>query len=140
CAAEPANEGNVCDDGDFCTDGDTCTSGTCSGTLRDNCLVCGNDVVEPGEDCDDGDTEFLPGEACDVDCTAVSCAQPTNTGSVRPKASDALFVLKAAVSLETCVLTVCDVNGDGRISAGDALAALKAAVGFDVSLECPEIL
>ncbi|MFT5041888.1 MAG: hypothetical protein ACI8TX_002868, partial [Hyphomicrobiaceae bacterium] len=41
CAAEPANEGNVCDDGDFCTDGDTCTSGTCSGTLRDNCLVCG---------------------------------------------------------------------------------------------------
>ncbi|MFT4571836.1 MAG: Tol biopolymer transport system component [Hyphomicrobiaceae bacterium] len=55
-----------------------------------------------------------------------------------PLASDALFVLKAAVGLDSCMPCECDVNDDGRIASSDALNVLRAAVGqIGVVLECP---
>ncbi len=137
CVAEAANEGASCDDGDICTDDDVCVAGTCTGTDRENCLVCGNGFVEPGEECDDGDTEFAFGEQCGADCQDVPCGQPTNSGRVRPSATDALFVLKSAVRIESCSIAVCDVSGDGSIRATDALTVLNAAVGRAVEFNCP---
>jgi hypothetical protein len=52
-------------------------------------------------------------------------------------ATDALFVLRAAVGLETCALCVCDPDDSGGVAATDALLTLNAAVGQPVSLECP---
>jgi hypothetical protein len=138
CVTEAANEGQVCDDGDVCTDTDRCRSGVCRGEDIVDCGICGNGLVDEGEDCDDGDLEFLFGEACAADCSAVRCAQPTGSTGVRPNASDALFILRAAVALATCDARVCDADGNGSIRASDALLALNAAVGRPVVLACPD--
>ena len=52
-------------------------------------------------------------------------------------ASDALFVLRAAVGSASCELCVCDVNGSGTVTASDALVVLRRAVGQPVELACP---
>jgi len=67
--------------------------------------------------------------------TAAECGMPTNGTS--PKASDALFVLKAAVSSTECALRVCDVSDSNTVTAGDALVILKGAVGQEVRFNCP---
>lgn len=52
-------------------------------------------------------------------------------------AIDALAVLRVAVSLNTCALTICDTDRDTTIDVADALRVLRAAVGLDVLLACP---
>lgn len=52
-------------------------------------------------------------------------------------ASDALFVLRAAVGTETCALCVCDSNGSGDLSVADALAVLRRSVGTTAPEDCP---
>lgn len=52
-------------------------------------------------------------------------------------ASDALFILGAAVGIQTCELCVCDADGSGGVAATDALVTLRAAVGQPVALQCP---
>ena len=52
-------------------------------------------------------------------------------------ASDALFVLKAAVHSVECAACVCDVDSNTMINATDALRVLKKAVGQNVTLTCP---
>lgn len=52
-------------------------------------------------------------------------------------ASDALYILGAAVGVRSCELCVCDVNDSGGITATDALAALNEAVGLPIVLDCP---
>jgi hypothetical protein len=55
-------------------------------------------------------------------------------------ASDALFVLKAAVGSLQCPLCTCDVDNSGAITASDALRTLKKAVGQPVTMTCPACL
>jgi hypothetical protein len=64
------------------------------------------------------------------------CGDPVGTGGTI-SASDALFVLKAAVGQFSCAPCVCDTNDSGSITASDALVVLKYAVGQDVALHCP---
>ena len=52
-------------------------------------------------------------------------------------ASDALFILGAAVGTVTCDPCLCDVDGHGSVAASDALLALKMAVGEQLELSCP---
>jgi Tol biopolymer transport system component len=74
---------------------------------------------------------------------AMTCGDPipdtSQTGSDTKvtTASDALFLLQAAVGLQTCELCVCDVNDSGNVTASDALAALGFAVGQAIELSCP---
>jgi uncharacterized delta-60 repeat protein len=64
------------------------------------------------------------------------CGDPGSpNGSVT--ASDALFILVAAVGINECLPCVCDVSGNGSIASSDALIALNFAVGQDVELMCP---
>ena len=63
------------------------------------------------------------------------CGQPLSNGD-KPTASDALFILRAAVGQEQCDPCPCDVSGDGSVSATDALIALQVAVGSDRDLLC----
>jgi hypothetical protein len=51
-------------------------------------------------------------------------------------ASDALFILQAAVGSKCCTPCVCDSNGSGDVTASDALLALQRAVGVPVDLAC----
>ncbi len=80
-----------CDDGDACTTVDACAGGACGGSVPpvcndgdactdDSCAplsgcvytpispCCGNGVVEPGESCDDGNTQY--GDDCPGDCSS----------------------------------------------------------------------
>jgi hypothetical protein len=52
-------------------------------------------------------------------------------------ASDALYVLKAAVGSVSCPLCTCDVDNSTRVTATDALRVLKVAVGQNLTLNCP---
>jgi len=67
------------------------------------------------------------------------CGQPMSTGSA-PTATDALFVLRAAVGAATCVPCLCDVDNSGGarpVSATDALKVLSRAVGLPIVMNCP---
>ena len=64
-----------------------------------------------------------------------ACGDPVSDDRVT--ASDALFVLQAAVGAAACVDCVCDANASGQVTASDALRVLNFAVGQPVSLDCP---
>ncbi len=80
-----------CDDGDMCTVADACASGVCTGgpscgdgTVQAGCgeecdppdgvtcdasciaIVCGNGIIQPGEQCDDFNA--VDGDCCDSSC------------------------------------------------------------------------
>jgi hypothetical protein len=55
-------------------------------------------------------------------------------------ASDALYVLSAAVGSVPCELCLCDVDDSGAVTAVYALATLQSAIGLDVELICPACL
>ena len=88
----------ACDDGDSCTEGETCTGGLCQGgqpvdcddgsqCTEDSCddekgclhvpfaPCCGNGILEPGEECDDGNE--VGGDGCEADCTEFSAVNVT---------------------------------------------------------------
>ncbi len=137
----PANSfqpnGTACDDGDQCTT-EECVGGVCETTPIHPCNgQCGDGSVDEGEACDDGNKTFTPGEYCGVDCVRIPCGKPTNSTGVLPKSSDALFVLKAAVSGTLCDPRVCSVDGNETVLASDALRILKAAVAQVIALVCP---
>jgi hypothetical protein len=63
------------------------------------------------------------------------CGDPLGDSGVA--ASDALFVLRAAVGGTTCPHCICDVNDTATVTATDALVILKVAVGQTATFECP---
>ena len=63
------------------------------------------------------------------------CGRPTN--GTAPRASDALYVLKATVQSTDCDIRVCDVTDTNTVTASDALMILKGAVGQEVNFNCP---
>jgi hypothetical protein len=72
-----------------------------------------------------------------------ACADPvaltagTSARGSLVTASDALFILNAAVGLVSCEPCICDVDGQGSVAASDALLALKKAVDELIELSCP---
>jgi len=157
-----------CDDGLACTVGDRCSNRICVGvpdcpegstcsllsgrcvvdgstttmptstttTTTDGLRMCGNLTLEGAEQCDDGDVLWERGQACRADCSLVACGDPDDSG--RLTASDALFILRAAVGVEVCDRCVCDVDStSGPPRASDALRVLWVAVGLDIELRCP---
>ncbi|MDI1443583.1 DUF4215 domain-containing protein [Polyangium sp. 6x1] len=75
--------GNTCDDathtcgnpvgnGDVCALASVCVNGACSP------IVCGDGVVHPGEECDDGNT--MGGDGCEADCMLPSSGSVCGNG------------------------------------------------------------
>ena len=65
----------VCDDGNM-MNGDGC-SASCQ-----SLEICGNAVVDPGEQCDDGNN--VDGDGCDASCTATGCIDHDGDGICTP--------------------------------------------------------
>jgi cysteine-rich repeat protein len=98
---------------------------------------CGNGILNVEEQCDDGDNFWMRGDFCRRDCSRVKCGD-TNDDNNR-NIVDALYILQAAVGLQSCTLLVCDVTGDLRIRASDALRMLQFSVGLPIVLNCPDL-
>jgi hypothetical protein len=98
---------------------------------------CGNGFINDFETCDDGDNEWLPGEVCNAICIAnVVCGSPLDNGE--PTINDALYILRAAVGLETCADSLCDVDGNGIVNTSDVLLVLRLVVGLPGEFNCPD--
>jgi len=167
CRHDPPETCEACGVGVPCAGAETCSDGRCSACKRSraSCGVSGGggDCCA-GLECVDGECRNdpgLPGEICGLldpcvasatctdgrclECdgacstagiaTGSDCGDPTGDGQVN--ASDALFVLRVAVQLLTCPLSVCDIDNSGAINATDALITLRYAVGLNVPLSCP---
>jgi hypothetical protein len=107
-------------------------------TIIPGTKMCGNCVLDPenGEQCDDGNNAWEPGQICRVDCSQVTlCGDADDSGTVT--ILDALFILRTSVELETCHPSLCDIGGDGAINTNDALRALRFAVGLPTDFNCP---
>ncbi len=63
------------------------------------------------------------------------CGETSLDGRI--SATDALYVLRAAVGLVTCLRCFCDVDDSGDIVTSDALRVLMYAVGLPVVMACP---
>jgi len=65
--------------------------------------------------------------------------RPTSSDSIgrSQTASDALWLLQAALGSDDCKPCVCDVDGSGQVTASDALRALKRSTNPQVALRCP---
>ncbi len=98
---------------------------------------CGNGVLNVEEQCDDGDNDWMKGDFCREDCSKVDCGDTDDDGDV--DIVDALYILRAAVNLESCTLLVCDLTGDLKVRVSDALRALQHSVGLPVVLNCPDV-
>jgi len=135
---EVTNNTNPCNDGESCTVNDTCVDGMCVGDPQ-NCVICGDGITVSPEECDDGSSNGVPGAPCTESCTLGTCGDPNHVGGVT--ASDALFVLQAAVGSTSCDVCLCDVVSTGGaqpITASDALAVLRRSVGVPVPFACPQ--
>lgn len=111
------------------TDGSSCSSAA-GGISTDGTRVMYDSDCNPLSDNDDHSVEIFRATAC-------VCGGPSTRKSP-PKASDALFVLRAAVGSSGCAACECDTNNDLSITASDAQRTLMAAVGLSVTLVCPE--
>jgi len=96
--------GCACEDTEDCDDGLTCDAGVCAGN-------CGNGIVEPGEDCDDGNG--IDGDTCTNACTAPECGD----GIVQPgEGCDDGNAIDDDACTNACALASC---GDGRLQDGE---------------------
>lgn len=98
-------------------------------------VTCGNGFLEEKETCDDGDSEWMPGEFCNSACLLVKCGDTDDSGTV--SVIDAQYILNVAVGNRTCDLFVCDITGNGAMNSTDALRALMFTVGLPVNFNCP---
>lgn len=107
--------------------------------LTNDPAVCGDGHVDEHETCDAGHEPWTSGRACTDHCEWLACGDPDGDGE--PLASDALFVLAAAVGTHACDACLCDVDASGGgapVSSVDALRVLGAAIGIgSAPLECP---
>jgi len=128
-----------CDDGDPCSTGDTCQAGTCAGADP----VCGNAVVECGENCDDGAQNGTPGHPCTASCVepppALRIPGGTRSTECASEWSLALGVIATSRGLPSTRQTC--VDGDVRCDFDPApgrcrLHAWECFAGADPRLGC----
>ena len=142
-----------CDDGQACNGAETCDAtlgcqselpvdceeldDDCSfGTCSDDDGGCISQPFLDGTSCEDGNACTLDDECTDGLCIRTTfCGVPITRGD-KPLVSDALFILRASIGLESCTICECDVNTDLMITVSDALGVLQASVGIPVTLYC----
>src|ERR1044071_10210837 len=116
------NKGEVCDDGNI-SDGDTDDAGVftpdeCSHDCKSNQL-CGNSIVDKGEDCDLGSDNGSPTSTCDNKCHKVSrvcgngVVDQDTPEECDPGPMDSAGCNGSGAGLFSCKAAVC---GDGYIN------------------------
>jgi cysteine-rich repeat protein len=114
-AGTPLDSGTPCDlDGEM----GACRSGTCTPTS------CGNGMVEPGEECDDGNT--VDTDACPNSCIAASCGDGVAWDGV--EACDDGNTVDTDACLSSCIAASCGdrVVWDGVETCDDGNTSTEA--------------
>jgi hypothetical protein len=142
-----------CDDGNACNGLESCdpalgfiaSTGIDCSPLDSLCATHACDAesgaciatpTNEGGDCEDGNACTVSDTCAAGQCLHVSyCGVPVSRAA-QPRATDALFALRATVGLESCPSCECDVNSDGRTSVSDALAILRRALELEIDLRC----
>ncbi|RMG99262.1 MAG: DUF4215 domain-containing protein [Deltaproteobacteria bacterium] len=101
----PGAAGCECAPGDVCDPGLSCVDGVCS------MPVCGDGIVQPGEECDDGNMDET--DMCRNDCTAASCGD--GIVQVGEECDDGPDNQPGAACRPNCRSNVC---GDGDVWEG----------------------
>lgn len=97
------------------------------------CPVCGNEMIEPPETCDDGNTE--DGDGCSSDCRREGEVVVGDVNGDTLVNADDLRALAAEIfdgdgdAVATSGAPGADVNGDGRITAADFTALVDVLAG-----------
>ena len=106
--------------------------------------VCGNSVVETGEDCDDGSKNGSAGDPCNADCTWV-CAAGTVNGDSKCNDGEPCNGTETCGSNHLCVPgtplgdgTACGSGGDAGISGLCRMKVCSPAVCGDGYVTAPE--
>jgi cysteine-rich repeat protein len=88
-------------------------------TMDATAAVCGNGVVETGEDCDDGSKNGAPGDPCERDCTW-ACTPGTVNGDKKCNDGEPCNGTESCSAGHTCTPgtplgdgTACGTGGDG---------------------------
>ena len=94
-------------------------------------LVCGNSVVELGEDCDDGNLDETDG--CNIDCTTGTCENPAFTSTF-----EGIHAVVFDAAVYGCSAGICHggapgdpAGGQGGLNLIDAPTAYEALMGPD---------
>jgi hypothetical protein len=90
-------------------------------------------VVWDASDDDDSAADHIRARVFDLITPA--CGDGDEDGTT--DATDALFVLQAAVGSRSCTACLCDVNSSSGLTAADALIVLRVSVGAGSTLTCP---
>lgn len=130
----------------------TCQSGVCSAQAQrcagpdgdadcaESCDAVGKTCKAPDPEqspCSDGNPQTSVDLCIESVCVGTALACGDATGDGRITANDALKVLRAAVGVGFCPLSLCDFNGDGFVRASDAQAILRRSVGQPIEGNCP---
>ncbi len=117
-----------------CGDGDRCCPSGCSAATDDDCSArCGNGILEPGEDCDDGNTD--PDDGCDrcMEVTEPTAFRITDLDLRDPHAfadiircSDITETVLGTPGLNPQIQTAMETDGDD-----DGLLDLSFVMRFD---------
>ncbi len=127
-------------DGDGYSDGQENADGTDPNSAASNAgapePICGNDVLEYGEQCDDGaaNSDARP-DACRRDCSMPTVCGDA-TGDRILSVTDALQILRGSVASSVCPLGNCDTDGNGVVAPTDGLRVIRTAVGQNVGMNC----
>lgn len=154
CDNPNAPDGRPCMDNDACTQVDSCHNGSCVGASPVECpgqecdqpgvcdpqtgmcseptgCLCGNGVIDPGEECDDGNR--TSGDGCSASCTDERFFRVGSYGNSTCSAIEHNFVTgddRGGITVSNAVVMYTGDSATGRFSAADLSGA--ATVGhFD---------
>src|SRR5439155_518579 len=122
CAASPKQEGGTCSDGKFCNGLEHCIGGVCTAgeapcpaeqcdDATQSCILCGDGHLDPGEQCDDGNTTV--GDGCNAACRTEVCGDGVVQAARGEQCDDG-----NTVSGDGCT-SICrkEICGDGTVRA-----------------------
>ncbi len=111
----------------------TSTTTTSTSTTTTTVPVCGDGIMQSGEECDDGvaNSDTIA-NACRTDCALPWCGDDVvDTGEECDDGSSNSDAAPTACRLDCTEPAMCgDADDNGSVTAGDALRVLRAAVGI----------